>query len=167
MAPAERFPMSKALLALDLGTTTGWAAGTTGALVSGVWGLKPSRWEGGGMKFVKFRQCLNEIQASRPIDLVVYEAVRRHAGTDAAHSYGGLLAVLTEWCEVNHIPYEGVTVQAIKSFWTGKGNASKDAMVAEAVRRGFMTTSDDEADALALFHLKVGALEATATPVAA
>jgi crossover junction endodeoxyribonuclease RuvC len=157
--------MPKALLALDLGTNTGWCVGTTGALVSGVWGLKPSRWEGGGMKFVKFRQCLNEIQASRPIDLVVYEAVRRHLGMDAAHSFGGLMAVLTEWCEVNHIPYEGVAVQAIKQFWTTRGNASKQQMVAEARRRGFLPVDDNEADALALFHLKVGALDATAPPV--
>jgi crossover junction endodeoxyribonuclease RuvC len=159
--------MPKALLALDLGTNTGWCVGTTGALVSGVWGLKPSRWEGGGMKFVKFRQCLNEIQASRPIDLVVYEAVRRHAGTDAAHSYGGLLAVLTEWCETQHIPYEGVAVATIKREFTGSGNASKDAMIAEARRRGFSPIDDNEADALALFHLKVSALEATATIPAA
>ena len=44
------------------------------------------------------------------------EEVRRHAGTDAAHVYGGLMATLTAWAELRGVPYEGVPVGTIKRF---------------------------------------------------
>jgi crossover junction endodeoxyribonuclease RuvC len=141
------------LLALDLGTTTGYCVGTRGAQVSGTWNLKPSRFDGGGMRFVKFRARLDEIVSTFAIDMVVFEEVRRHAGTDAAHVYGGLMAILTEWCESHQIPYYGVPVGTIKRNWTGKGNANKQAMLAEAHRRGVVVADDNECDAIALFDL--------------
>ncbi len=55
--------------------------------------------------------------------------IRRHLGTDAAHCYGGFLAVLSAWCEENNIPYQGVNVKTIKRFITGKGNASKSLFI--------------------------------------
>lgn len=147
----------RTILALDLGTTTGYCAGNDEASASGVWNLKPGRFDGGGMRFVKFRNRLNEIRGAFPaLGAVYFEEVRRHAGTDAAHVYGGLMAILTEWCEANDIPYEGVPVGEIKKAWTGKGNADKKAMLDEAFRRGFSPVDDNEADALALFALKVG-----------
>jgi crossover junction endodeoxyribonuclease RuvC len=143
------------LLALDLGTTTGYKVGNKQASVSGTFDLKPSRWEGGGMRGVKFRNKLNEMHSAFKIAHVVYEEVHRHRGTDAAHIYGGLLMILTSWCEENHIPYEGVGVGSIKKFWTGKGNADKNAMIAECERRGFAPSDDNEADAIALFEMKI------------
>lgn len=143
-------------LALDLGTTTGWCVGTAGAHFSGVWNLKPGRFEGGGMRFVKFRAKLLEIHSAYPIAEVNFEEVRRHKGTDAAHVYGGLLAILTEWCEANAIPYEGVPVGEIKKAWSGKGNADKALMMAAARERGYSPTTDDEADAIAIFCLREG-----------
>ncbi len=138
-------------LCVDLGTTTGFAVGSEDYMVSGVWNLKPSRYDGGGMRFVKFRQRLNEVlQAYKP-DVVFFEEVRRHASTDAAHVYGGLLAILTEWCEANGIAYSGVPVGTIKRNFTGKGNASKDLMIAEAERRGYEPIDDNEADSIAIF----------------
>lgn len=138
------------ILALDLGTTTGWATGAAGILVSGVWDLKGSRYEGGGMRFLRFRGFLEAVHIQSRISKIVYEEVRRHAGTDAAHVYGGLQGVLTSWAEEKGIPYEAVPVGTIKKFWTGKGNANKEAMVAEAVRRGIEVSGHDEADAVAL-----------------
>jgi crossover junction endodeoxyribonuclease RuvC len=146
------------LLALDLGTTTGYKVGYAKSAVSGTFDLRPSRWEGGGMRGVKFRTKLNEMHAAFTITRVVYEEVHRHRGTDAAHIYGGLLMILTSWCEENSIPYEGVGVGTIKKFWTGKGNADKAAMIAEAERRGFSPSDDNEADAIALFEMKVADL---------
>ena len=123
--------------------------------MSGEWTLKPSRFEGGGMRFVKFVGFLNEIRGRMPVRMVAYEEVRRHAGTDAAHVYGGLQATLTSWCEQldPKLPYEAVPVGTIKKHWTGKGNANKDAMMAEAFRRGWQPQGDNEADALALLDL--------------
>ena len=144
------------ILALDLGTTTGWALFSPPAVtVSGTWGLKPGRFDGGGMRFVKFKSRLNELHAATSIQRVYFEEVRRHRGTDAAHVYGGLMATLTAWCEENKVPYEGVPVGEIKKNWTGKGNADKDAMIAEARRRGYEVIDDNEADALAILDLKL------------
>lgn len=154
-------------LVLDLGTKTGFAVGGRDHVVSGCWSLKPDRWAGGGMVYVKFRQRLNELHQAYGIEGVAYEEVRRHAGTDAAHRYGGLQATLTAWCEENGVPYESVPVGTIKKHWTGNGNASKDMMIAEAVKRGFDPKDDNEADALALFDFVFARDEAAAAPVAA
>lgn len=145
-----------AILALDLGTTTGWALfSPPGATLSGTWGLKPGRFDGGGMRFVKFKTRLNELHAATPVEQVYFEEVRRHRGTDAAHVYGGLMATLTAWCEEHKIPYDGVPVGEIKKNWTGKGNADKDMMIAEARKRGYEVIDDNEADALAILDLKL------------
>ena len=141
-----------AVLALDLGTTTGWALrGQDGRVTSGTMTFKPSRFEGGGMRFLRFRGWLAEVAAlSGGITRVAFEEVRRHASTDSSHAYGGFLATLTAWCEQESIPYEGVPVGTIKRFATGRGNADKAAMIAAIRARGFAPTDDNEADAIAL-----------------
>ena len=145
------------MLALDLGTQTGFACGQSnseeaGTVVSGSWNLKPDRFQGGGMRFVHFQNRLDELHAATSIALVYYEAVRRHMGTDAAHVYGGLLGTLQAWCERNTIPYDGVPVGTIKKFWCRTGNATKHAMIQQCRHRGFEVDDDNEADALALLH---------------
>ena len=87
---------------------------------------------------------------SGPIAAIWFEEVRRHAGTDAAHVYGGLMATLTAWAEMRGVPYEGVPVGTIKRFATGKGNANKEAMIASVRARGFSPADDNEADAIAI-----------------
>jgi len=141
-----------AVLALDLGTTTGWAVRLTdGSIASGTAAFRPSRFEGGGMGWLRFRHWLDSMAASAgPLGSVVFEEVRRHAGTTAAHGYGGFLAHLTAWCESAGVPYQGVPVGTIKRFATGKGNAGKDAVIAAMRARGFAPADDNEADALAL-----------------
>ena len=142
-------------LALDLGTRTGFAwTAANGCVVSGVWDLRPKKFEGGGFRFVKFQAQLDALHAAHPIVMVWFEAVRRHIGTDAAHIYGGLMGKLQEWCDSRGVPYEGVPVQTIKKGWTGKGNAKKDLMIATCIERGFEPSDDNEADAIALLCLK-------------
>lgn len=142
--------MTGNLLALDLGTDTGWALRQSGGLIqSGTASFKPGRYDGGGMRYLRFTRWLDEMN-EQPIAAIWFEEVRRHAGTDAAHVYGGLMATLTAWAELSSIPYEGVPVGTIKKHATGKGNANKDAMMAAARARGFSPGDDNEADALAL-----------------
>jgi Holliday junction resolvasome RuvABC endonuclease subunit len=150
--PALFQPRKPGILALDLGTTTGWALRfDTGRITSGVETFKPRRFEGGGMRYVRFTDWLVEIAMhAHGIRRVVFEEVRRHAGTDASHVYGGFLATLTSWCEEHEVPYEGVPVGTIKRFATGKGNADKAAMIAAVRARGFVPADDNEADAIAL-----------------
>ena len=141
-----------AVLALDLGTTTGWALRSQdGGITSGIMTFRPTRFEGGGMRFLRFRGWLAEIaNLSGGLARIVFEEVRAHAGTDAAHLYGGWLAILSAWSEQHGIPYQGVPVGTIKRYATGKGSANKAAMI-EAIRaRGYLPADDNEADAIAL-----------------
>ena len=148
-----------AVLALDLGTRTGWALQErTGRICSGSQPFRPQRFEGGGMRFLRFQRWLTELsRAAAPsaglaIDQVVFEEVRRHAGVDAAHAYGGFLGQLGSFCEHHHIPYQGVPVGTIKRFITGKGNASKAEVITAIRALGHCPVDDNEADALALLH---------------
>jgi hypothetical protein len=151
--PAPAAPAATpTLLALDLGTTTGWALRNHhGLVLSGTVSFRPSRYDGGGMRYLRFTNWLTELdQLSGPIAAIWYEEVRRHVGTDASHVYGGLMATLTAWAELRGVPYAGVPVGAIKLHATGKGNAPKEAMIAAARARGFDPGDDNEADALAI-----------------
>lgn len=144
------------ILALDLGTRTGWAYATNiGTILSGVWDFKPGKFDGGGMRFLRFQKALDEFKSNVPIGAIYYEGVRAHRGVDAAHVYGGLMATLQAWCEVNGVPCDAVGVGEIKRYWTGKGNAPKDEMIAKAIARGFTVEDDNQADAIALLHLKL------------
>lgn len=143
------------VLALDLGTKTGFAyRHENGRIVSGVWNFTPRRFDGGGMRYLKFQHTLAALWIGIAYSAVYYEEVRNHKGVDAAHVYGGLLGILTSYLEQKEIPYEGVPVGQIKKFWTGKGNADKAAMIGFARQRGFDPEDDNEADALALLHFK-------------
>ena len=149
--------MNTTILALDLGTKTGWALHhLDGSIISGTECFKPQRFEGGGMRFLRFKRWLNELlSASHSINAVYFEEVRRHAGVDAAHAYGGFMGHLTAWCEHHNIPYQGVPVGTIKKHATGKGNAGKDEMITSVRERGHTPVDDNEADALALLHWAV------------
>ena len=149
--------MTDTLLALDPGTKCGYALGGAGLpMVSGVFDLAPGKFDGGGMRFIRLLESLDRMHLScGGIDKVYFEAVRRHKGTDAAHVYGGLMAHIQSWCERNEVPYEGVPVQAIKKFATGKGNAPKALVMAAVVAWGYAPRDDNEADAIALLKFKL------------
>lgn len=142
------------ILAIDLGTTTGWALMAQGHINSGSKSFKPQRFEGGGMRYLRFKRWLTEIKNSvDTIEAVYFEEVRRHLGVDAAHAYGGFLATLTAWCEHHQIPYSGVPVGTIKKFATGRGNASKNEMIKAAWKlTEVFPVDDNEADAIHLLR---------------
>jgi hypothetical protein len=142
----------QAVLALDLGTTTGWALRSSdGRITSGIVSLRPSRYDGGGVRYLRFRGWLDQLAGDAGlIEAIHYEEVRRHIGTDAAHVFGGLLATLTAWAEQRAIPYQGVPVGTWKRSICGKGNAKKDDVIAAVRARGFSPCDDNEADAIAI-----------------
>ncbi len=135
------------ILAIDPGTKCGYAISP---VESGTWDLSPKRHEGGGMRFLRLKNYLVDI--CEGVELVVYEEVRRHMGTDAAHIYGGIVAIISEYCELKEIPYQGVPVGTIKKFGTGKGNADKAMMVQAAKEKwgSIKIVDDNQADALHL-----------------
>src|SRR5512134_646417 len=132
-------PHTATILALDLGHRLGWALRSAdGGIISGVAEFRPDRWQGGGMKFLRFRRWLTELKADAGgLDAVLYEQVRRHASVDSSHAYGGWLAILTAWCEHHGIPYRAIPVGTIKRHIAGKGNADKQAVIDAVRRRGF------------------------------
>ena len=138
------------ILALDLGNKFGWAIKQNSTIDSG-WEKLSTNAKNHGKKFYLFSCWLRE-QDNLDIDKVYHEDVRNHAGVYAAHAYGGYLAILQVWAYKREIECVGVGVGQIKKFWTGKGNASKEMMIAEANKRGFETQNDNESDALALLH---------------
>jgi len=142
----------RAILTLDLGTTTGWAVrGADGHITSGTVSFRPSRYDGGGMRYLRFRAWLDSIVADAGgLTAIYFEEVRRHVGTDAAHLYGGFLATLTAWCEQQAISYQGVPVGTVKRHIAAKGNADKAAVMTAVRARGFSPTDDNEADAIAI-----------------
>lgn len=152
----------KQILALDLGQNMGWALRRkNGHIHSGTEIFKPDRFSGGGMVMLKFRNWLETLnQTSGVIEVMVFEEVRRHLGTTAAHIYGGFLGQATAWAEEHKIPYQGVPVGTIKRHITGKGNASKEEVIRSVVERGYSPMNDNEADAIALLlyavHEKIG-----------
>ena len=153
--------MTTTILALDLGTTTGWALRSSdGTINSGSTSFRPQRFEGGGMRFLRFKRWLAELKdMTGGIHALYFEEVRRHVSTDAAHAYGGFLATLTAWCEHHQIPYQGVPVGTIKKHATGKGNASKDDVLSAMRALGHAPTDDNEADALALLRWAIASQE--------
>jgi hypothetical protein len=167
MIPASS-PM-KSILSLDLGTTTGWALRSRdGSIVSGSQSFKPERFESGGMRILRFSRWLTQVAVEtvgepRPplgtefiektlIDVIVFEEVRRHIGTDASHVYGGLLGQLEMMAELRQIPCKGIPVGTIKKHATGKGNANKLMMITAMQALGHNPVDDNEADALALLR---------------
>jgi Holliday junction resolvasome RuvABC endonuclease subunit len=125
-----------------------------GIINSGTLTFKNDRYQGGGMRYLRFSKWLDDIQslAGGILSEVYFEEVRRHLGVDAAHVYGGFLATLTGWCEREGIPYEGVGVGTIKHHATGKGNARKQDVIASLKAKGYHPRDDNEADALALLE---------------
>jgi Holliday junction resolvasome RuvABC endonuclease subunit len=142
------------ILSLDLGTRTGWALHKDGHITSGTAHFDCHKQDGIGKRYWHFARWLEAyLRCARKIDAVYFEQVHSHKGTYAAHAYGGFLSQLTALCERYRIPYIGVPVGTIKLFISGKGNASKDDVIASVKALGHDPCDDNEADALALLHL--------------
>lgn len=131
------------ILALDLGTTVGWASlDDSGALTWGHVQLQGDE----GERYAAFRRWLLARLAELHGDgFVAFEEVRFNRG----RSYiPGQIAILMAVCVEADVAYVGVGVPELKRWATGKGNAKKPAMVAAARRWARTDLTDDEADAL-------------------
>lgn len=153
-ARARAFPAANCnVLALDLGTQCGWAVVTRdGKFSSGSDRFDPKRCGGPGKRWLSFREFLTaRAREAGGIQAVYYEDVKAHGpGVQAAHVYGGFLAILEAWCAANNLPLYGVGVGTIKKHATGKGNATKEQMIDAAKTRGVAVIDDNQADAVAL-----------------
>jgi len=156
--------MSVRMLSIDPGTKCGYSwldvpIPTPEVLkpqpaYSGVWNLAVQRHEGGGMRFLRLKKHLVELEPK----FILYEEVRGHKGTSAAHIYGGIVATIQTYCEEHTIDYIAIPVGTIKKRASGKGNCGKDVMV-ETANAEFVRppdepiTKDDIADAMWLLQI--------------
>lgn len=134
-----------AVLAIDLGQHFGYAYIADRMIWSSSVALKTKNRELAFADWIK-----NAIELNRP-SAVIFEDVKRHMSTAAAHAYGGYRAIMFAECQRAGIETVGVGVKVIKMHITGNGNAPKNEMIAAVNRRGFTSVTDDnEADALCI-----------------
>jgi Holliday junction resolvasome RuvABC endonuclease subunit len=146
--------MSKNVLALDVATTTGWCTRTA----SGTWTLTPKKDESKGMRLIRFTSKLREICGMEQIDLIVFEQLATY-GKFPNFVGAEMQGVLKLFCEQNKIDYRSYAPTEIKKFGTGSGGAKKDKMVEAAKKYKPDVDSDDEADAIILYHLAIQDLQ--------
>lgn len=139
------------ILALDLGTATGWATiNRDGSVACGTETFPSAKRGHPGQRWSTFRAWLSRTIENGQVHAIAYEDVKRHLGTDAAHAYGAFRGLLEMVAASHNVELLPVGVGTIKKAWTGRGNADKEAMLAEARRRGFKPDTDNAADALAI-----------------
>lgn len=142
------------ILALDLGTTTGWCVDTIDNSIeygSISFAVKNRKFNSPSLRFVYFREWLNEMYENK-FDIVYYEMVMAHKGVHASHCFGGFLAILQEFCLCRGVPFEGVPVGTIKKYITGNGAAKKWEVIEAVEKLGYTPDDDNAADAVALFE---------------
>jgi crossover junction endodeoxyribonuclease RuvC len=156
MKASQNMKTLSAYLGIDLGTKCGFARydqlGKGGSYMTGAWDFSITRFDSPHIRYERFGKALDE-HFTLGVTKVFYETVRRHLGTTAAHVYGAFLNKLHEKCAQYDVPFEGLTVQEIKMFATGKGGgpAASKAGVVKAIKAwGFDPKSEDEADAIAI-----------------
>lgn len=155
-APGAAPALNVNILALDLGTKLGWAVrARDGAVWHGTEVFTPRKSWTPGQRWLRARSFVTDLVVRHQVHAIAYEDVKRHVGTDAAHAYGAFLCLVQMVADSHRAALMPVGVGTIKKHWTGKGNADKAAMEAQARARGFRPESDNDADALAILHWAV------------
>lgn len=154
------------VLALDLGTKTGYAYRTaSGAVTSGTWKLataKEVREQEGrerDCRYCRLAENIHELVAREQIEILGFEDVQFSTYTAQTQLWASLRgAVWSVGCRYPGIDVEAVPVGSLKKFATGHGNATKEMMAAALGRThpGYFLNvrapDDNEIDALHLLH---------------
>ena len=119
------------ILALDLGTCTGWAINDDGVIRSGMEDFTPKKGDHIGQRYLDFHSWIDEMLDSYELDYVYYEMphMRGRRATEVLH---GFLAHLQHMCAWFSMDSVGVHSGTIKKFATGNGRASKEDMIVKA-----------------------------------
>lgn len=161
------------ILALDLGTKTGWAfywepmPGITSDVTSGTWVLATDAELRDMRKKGEHRCCdprfgaLNRhLEAFKQLDYIFFEDVEFIRGRGQAQLWGGFRALVT----LLHprIKIKTVSVSTLKKFATGKGTAKKEHMAAHLEEKTGISPEgrdDNEVDALHLLNFALTELD--------
>ncbi len=139
------------ILALDMGTKTGWACDG----MSGVHTFDVKRGESPGMRFLRFRAWLREMVNDLVVpEVIVYEQPHHRGGAATEVAYGFLTEVKTS-AATNSIELMPVHSSTLKKWATGTGAAKKAQMIYEARRRGYDPKDDNHADACLLYEYAI------------
>lgn len=160
------------VLALDLGTKTGWATRVGSVMTSGVQVFDVKRGESPGMRYLRFNRWLDEVNRlslGRSFNLVVYEQTH-HRGGAATEVAAGFATRVQEFCAEWEIEHAAVHSATLKKFATGSGRGDKFAMTESAIARGWLGKreyDDNEVDAVCLLRYALAELlpKAAGTPV--
>jgi len=143
--------MAVSVLALDLATRTGWAhsAGESGVVNFGPFGPLPRR-------LVAFRDWLGNLLDHMPADWLVFEEAH-HRGGAATRSGVGMQTVVLLVAADHDAEVACVHSLTLKKHATGSGRASKDQMLAAAMRRcpTIRFADDNHVDAVWLLDLAI------------
>jgi len=141
------------LLALDLGTTMGWAVVRGGMLTSGVERFPQREHAHPGSRLQGFVAWLDAMKRKHPgIDRIVYERAPLAAfrSEEAARVHAQLEGLLLAHCAEWDIVVEAIHPVTLKRLVTGSSKADKQMMLS-AVRMQYKGITDhNEADAVAL-----------------
>lgn len=146
------------LLALDLAIHCGWALFTDAGVrvASGVWTLVDRP----GCSRTELLRQLVRARVAAGVRRVAYEHIRRHAGTTAAHVFGGWLTQLREVAAQTGVKLIALRTQdlhaaagvellsrAVVPDKNRRRTLNKLRMVAAARLRGWPVVDDNEAEA--------------------
>lgn len=146
---------SHIVLALDIGTTMGWAIARDGVIEASsvksffIANAHP------GAKFSKFNNWLVKF---RNVDEIFYEDVPRFMSRDAGRVHNGFLAFLQAFADGNRIRLTKLLNSSVKKEFTGSGRATKERMCECAHNLGWAggkkgtDVCHDEADAIAVYY---------------
>jgi Holliday junction resolvasome RuvABC endonuclease subunit len=137
------------ILALDLSLThTGWAFSFNGKVMTG--SVVPK--EKGHQRLERI--TANVLEFAKQADIVVLEGPSFGSKGRALFDIAGLRAVVTHTLWKHGIEYVEIPPSSLKKFAAHNGNASKDAMIAAAIRSfDFPGSDNNEADAWCLLHV--------------
>jgi len=142
------------ILALDLGTKTGWASyfshepiAPTHIVSSGVQKFTVPRGTNPDVRLLRFRKWLEDLCLLKRPKVIAYELPHMRGGY-STQFLQDMMSILKVFCLDHDILYMSVHSGTLKKHATGSGNASKEEMVLTAEQRYGKVQDDNQADAL-------------------
>ncbi len=143
------------ILALDLGTTTGWAIGVPGTMpICKSVSFPKASVSGPGRLYASFEDWLWDlIEVHQPV-MIAYEAPmppQAMKGINAGRIALSLVGHLEQVCYRATIPCYEQDVWAVRGYFVAHRGAKKEAVMAECRKRGWAFDTDNAADAAAVW----------------
>lgn len=150
------------ILALDLGTKTGWAVGDESGVRAGTWALmKPAEITAQAKirfdrrldaRIPRLHERIRTLLLDEPFDWIVFEDVLFSSTTLQAHLWASLRATVWLTAHLQRVRVECVNTASLKKFATGHGGATKEMMEAWLNKKcpGMINLDDNAVDAVHL-----------------